>query len=180
MSKSGLLTYDDLFSFPNDGLRRELIDGELIVSPSPRVRHQEIVGVLFNALWNHVHDHGGGRVFVAPLDVLLSDMNVLEPDIFFVAESQLEIITEPNIKGVPALVIEVLSDPRIDRVRKRDVYARFGVPEYWIVDPDADRVETYRLRGEAYGKPEILEPGEALTYEALPDFTIDLASLFSR
>jgi Uma2 family endonuclease len=119
-------------------------------------------------------------VFIAPLDILLSDSNVLEPDVFFVADSQSEIIDEPNIEGVPTLVIEVLSEPRIDRVRKRDIYARFGVPEYWIVDPDADRVEVYRLRDGGYGKPEIFEPGEQLVYPLLEGFVLDLSQLFAR
>ena len=180
MAEQGTLTYADLAAFPDDGLRRELLDGEIFVSPSPRVRHQEIVLSLGTAFRTYVAEHGGGRVFIAPLDVILSDTNVVEPDVFFVADTQSEIITEMNIQGAPALVIEVLANPRIDRVRKRDVYARFGVPEYWIVDPDADRVEVYRHDGTGYGKPGILEPGETLRYEGLPGFEIDLTALLAH
>ena len=72
------------------------------------------------------------------------------------------------MQGVPALVIEIVSDNRMDRVRKRDIYARVGVDEYWIVDPEADRIEVYRLIGNLYAKPEIYEAGETLVYGPLP------------
>jgi len=179
MAEQALLTYADLERFPDDGLRRELIGGELIVSPSPRTRHQEVLARLHLALGGHVAQHGGGRVFFAPYDVLFSDHDVVEPDLLFIADDQDDIITEKNVQGVPALVVEVLSQARLDRVRKRDLYARVGVPGYWIVDADADRVEVYRLRGDSYGKPEILEPGETLTYKRLPGLAIDLAALFA-
>lgn len=180
MPEGAVFTYADLASFPDDGLRREIIDGELIVSPSPRLRHQDVLGRLFVAVFNHVAGHGGGKVYIAPADVVLSDINVVEPDLLFVPDEQLAILTEMNIQGAPALAVEVVSDPRMDRVRKRDLYARFGVKEYWVVDPDADRVEIHRLRGKSYAKPEILEPGEILTYERLPGLTIDLTQLFAR
>lgn len=180
MAERAALTYEDLASFPDDGLRRELLGGELVVTPAPRLRHQDVSGRLFVALSNHIAARGGGAVYMAPADVVLSDRDVVEPDILFVAESQLGILTDASIQGPPALVIEVLSDARVDRVRKRDLYARYGVVEYWVIDPDADRVEIHRLRGERYAKPVILEPGDALTYERLPGFTLDVAALLAR
>lgn len=176
----GGLTYADLAAFPDDGLRRELIHGELIVTPSPLVRHQRLVGFLYLRLAGHVERQGGGEVFLAPMDVLLSDDSVVEPDLFFVPDASAGIITRANIQGVPALVIEVLSNPRVDRVRKRDLYAEFGVPEYWIVDPDADRVEVYRLDAGRYGKPEILEAGDTLTTAAISSFSLPVGDLFAR
>jgi Uma2 family endonuclease len=178
--EEGTLTYADLAAFPDDGLRRELLDGELIVSPSPFVRHQEVLGRLYLAFGGHVAEHGGGKVYVAPLDVVLSDRNVVEPDLLFVGEEQLAILTEKNIQGAPALAVEVVSNSRIDRVRKRDVYARFGIPEYWVVDPDADRVEIYRLDGDRYAKPEIFEVGDELFFDGLPGLRVSLSSLFDR
>lgn len=177
---SQALTYDDLVMFPDDGLRRELLGGELIVSPSPSLRHQDVVLCLGMALRMHVEAHGGGRVFVAPVDVVLSQRDVVEPDVIFVADHQVDMLTEANIRGAPALLVEVLSTPRIDRVRKRDLYARFGVPAYWIADPDADRVEVYRLTGDRYAKPEILDMGDRLTYEVLPGFAVEVAKLLAR
>lgn len=174
------LTYEDLLTFPDDGLRRELLEGELLVSPSPTTRHQRVVFRLAVQLQTHLGTSGGGEVFVAPLDVLLSDRTVLEPDVFVVTDEQRAIVTEPNVKGAPALVIEVVSDPRIDRVRKRELYATHGVPEYWVVDPEADRVEVHQLRDGRYGKPVIVEVGEPLTTSALPGLVVDLARVFHR
>lgn len=175
-----MLTYGDLLALPDDGLRRELLNGELLVTPAPRTRHQELVRRLVVAFSNHIDEHGGGRVFVAPYDVVLSDADVVEPDLVFVADSRLSIITDANIQGVPSLLIEVLSDPRVDRVHKRDLYARFGVPEYWIVDPDSDRIEVHHLEGDRYPKPGILEPGEVLEYRGLPGLQLDLAKLLGH
>lgn len=175
-----LLTYADLAAFPDDGLRRELLDGELLVSPSPLTRHQAISWRLTAVLAQHLDASGGGHAFAAPLDVVFSDHTVLEPDLLFIADDRSEIITEKNIQGSPSLVIEILSKPRIDRVRKRDLYARFEVPEYWIVDPDADRIEVHRLEEGGYGKPEILELGETLTTPLLPGLEIDVSKLLRR
>lgn len=180
MPDSGTLTYDDLVQFPDDGKRRELLDGELIVSASPAVRHQIVAQRMFFALESHVREHGAATVFFAPLDIILSPETVVEPDVFVILDEQRSIITEPNIKGVPALVVEVLSNPRIDRVRKRQIYARFGVPQYWIADPDSDRIEIHRLADGEYGKPEILELGDTLTYPPLSGFQLSLSDLFAR
>jgi Uma2 family endonuclease len=176
---SGTLTYDDLLAFPHDGLRRELIDGALIVSPSPKTRHQRISVRLTVALANYLASHGGGEVFHAPYDVLFSKRDVVEPDLLLILDDQREIMTEKNVQGVPALLIEIVSDSRYDRIRKRNLYAGVGVPEYWIVDPDADRVEIFRLNESRYGRPEILEPGDELTFARLPDLRIPVAALLA-
>ena len=149
-------------------------------APAPDVRHQELVGRLYSALYNHVRTHGGGRAFVSPLDVRLSEHDVVEPDVIFVAVDRLDIIEERYLFGSPSLLIEVGSDPRTDRVRKRDLYARAGVPEYRVVDPDADRIEIHRLSGEAYGKPAIFEPGDVVTTELLPGLRVDVAAILAR
>lgn len=175
-----MYTYADLATFPDDGLRREIIDGELIVTAAPYVRHQRVLRELVGIFWTHLKAQGGGEMLFAPADVVFSEINIVEPDLLFVPDDRQEILTEKNLQGAPALVVEVVSDTRMDRVRKRDLYERFGVPEYWIVDPEADRVEIYRLAGDGYAKPEILEPGETLTYERLPGLAIDLTQLFAR
>lgn len=176
----GSLTYADLATFPDDGMRRELLDGELLVSAAPYLRNQEVLGRLHIAFGMHVGAHGGGKVYMAPADVVLSDINVLEPDLLFVADAQRDILTPKNVQGAPALVVEVVSESRVDRVRKRDIYARFGVPEYWVVDPDADRVEIYRLIGDRYARPEILDESDVLTFAGLPGLEIRLRALFAR
>src|SRR5262245_18805626 len=104
------LTYDDFLLFPDDGKRHEIIDGEHYATPSPNTRHQEIVGRLYFAIESHLRQHRGcGRVFVAPLDVVFTRWDVVEPDLLFVADDQSGILTEKNVQGPPALVIEVLS-----------------------------------------------------------------------
>ncbi len=174
------LTYQDYLLFPDDGRRRELIEGEVYVTPSPNTRHQDIVGFVYRRIGNHLESHGGGRVFVAPYDVVLSDADVVQPDVIFVSDADAGVITKANIQGVPTLLIEVVSDPRLDRRIKHSLYARYGVPEYWVVDPDADRVEVFSLTDQGYAKPEILEPKETLSTEALPGLIIDLADLLKR
>jgi Uma2 family endonuclease len=180
MPEGKVYTYADLATFPDDNLRREIIDGELFVTAAPFLRHQKILLELAYAFVARLKIHGGGEVYVAPADVVLSDVNVVEPDLLFVPDDRRDILTERNLQGAPTLVVEVVSDTRMDRVRKRDLYERFGVPEYWIVDPEADRVEVYRLTGDGYAKPEILEPDETLTYDGLPGLEIDLTQLFAR
>ncbi len=175
-----LLTYEEFLTFPDDGVRREIVDGKVLVTPAPNIRHQELVVRLCNAIYNHVRSQGGGRVFVSPLDVRLSEHDIVEPDVIFVGDDRLGIIEEKYILGSPSLLIEVVSDPRTDRVRKRELYARAGVPEYWIVDPDADRIEIYRLSGDHYGKPQILEPGETLETPLLPGLPVSLTELFAH
>lgn len=174
------LTYEDYAAFPDDGIRRELVDGEVYVTPSAITRHQNLVGRVFLALAKHVEQFGGGQVFVAPYDVLLSDNDVVQPDVVFVDDSRLDVITSKHIRGAPTLAVEILSDPRHDRVRKRALYERAGIPWYWILDGDADRVEVHRLSDGRYGAPTIVEPPATLTLDALPGFALDLAALFLR
>lgn len=178
MRKPGGYVYADLASFPDDHLRREIIDGELLVSPTPRLRHQVAVGRLFLRIGTYLEAHGGGSVFVAPVDVVFDDRNVCEPDVLFVADAQADQMTEMNVQGPPRLVIEVLSNPRIDRIRKRDTYGRFGVEEYWIVDAAEATVEIYRLGDTGFATPEVRRPPQTLTTPALPGLEIDLVALF--
>ena len=174
------MTYEDYLAFPDDSLRRELIAGEVFVTPSPNARHQRVVFRLAFSLEAHLRGHGGGEVFIPPFDVVLSEHDVVQPDVIFVAEADAGIVGEANIRGVPTLVAEVVSDPRTDRVRKRRLYEQVGVPEYWVIDPDSDRVEVYRLAGGRYAKPEILEPGETLTTGLVRGFSLDVAGLLGR
>ena len=135
------LTYDDYRKTPDDE-RWELLDGELVMAPSPNVPHQDIAGSLFVFLKLFVDQMGLGRVFIAPLDVVLSDTNVVQPDLLFVSTERQHIVTETNIQGTPDLVVEVLSPSTTSRDWriKLDLYAQHGVQEYWVVDPEAQRI----------------------------------------
>lgn len=150
-----------------------------MASPSPRIHHQVVGKRLILAISESLDGAAKDRG-LRDVNLVLGKHDIVEPDIVYVAEDQKEIIEEAYVRGVPSLVIEVLSDPRLDRVRKRDLYARYGVPEYWIADPDADRVEVYRLGADGYGKPDIIEPSDTLTFQRIPGLAIDVAAIFAR
>ncbi len=165
--------YADLAGFPDDHLRREIIDGELIVTAAPATRHQSAVLNIGAALLNYQRQHGG-KAFPAPTDVYLSDDSVVEPDVLFVAVEHIERVDDKYVKGAPDLVVEISSPStrRLELIRKRDLYARFGVPEYWYVDLEVDRVEVYRLRDGDYGVPTLFYPGQSIESSVLPGFAI--------
>ena len=141
------LTYDDVLHFPDDGKRHEIIDGVHYVTASPNLRHQEVVGHLHGEIYLYLKGHPEvGRVSIAPLDVVLSRHDVVEPDVLFVAREQAEVLTEKNLQGPPSLAVEVLSPStrKRDARLKRDLFERTGVREYWLVDPELDTVQVFR------------------------------------
>ena len=171
------LTYDDFVKMPDDNLRREIIDGELFVTAAPFTRHQRIVGQLYFRIRQYLEENRAGEIFVAPVDVLFSDFDVVEPDLVFVAASDSRIVTRKNLQGAPTVVIEVMSDPAMDRRRKKQMYEKFGVAEYWIVDPDASSIEVYVLHEGRFQDPVTYTPGQALTSERLPGFVFSISEL---
>jgi Uma2 family endonuclease len=154
------LTYADLERFPDDGLRREIIDGELFVTAAPILRHQRVVLRLAVAFDAYAQAHGGD-VFPAPTDVYLADDTVVEPDVVLVLAANLDRLEEKFVRSAPDLVVEVSSPStrRVDLVHKREAYERFGVPEYWFVDLDADRIDQFILADGSYGPPTVTERG---------------------
>jgi len=175
--KTGL-TYEDLQAFPEDNFRRELIDGELIVTAAPATRHQRVVLELGASLLAHTKQHGG-EAFIAPTDVFFSDTNVVEPDVLYVSPDNMARVEKKLIRSAPGVVVEVSSPStrRLELVRKRALYERFGVPEYWYVDLDADRVEVYRLETAHYSGPTILSRGEVLSSPLIPGWSIAVNEL---
>src|SRR6266508_2354226 len=103
------LTYEDFLLFPDDGKRHELIDGEHYVSPSPNLRHQTLSGRLYRVISTYLDDHPLGQIWYAPLDVVLSNFDVVEPDLIYVYRAREAVLTEANIKGAPDLAVEILS-----------------------------------------------------------------------
>ena len=179
------LTDEDFLSFPDDGRRHELIGGDHCVTPSPSVSHQRASRNLLTALHQHCRESGHAEVFEAPLDVLLSMHDVVEPDLFVVLSEQQEILSENNVRGAPAIVIEILSPGTRarDETLKRDLYARAGVREYWMVDPDARAIRV--CRWPAAGQPGPVTDlaaaaGDALTSPLLPGFALEVAGLFAE
>lgn len=179
---SAKLTYEDYAAFPDDGRRHEIIDGEHYVSPSPRTKHQDILGRLFAILRGHVLASGSGRAYCAPLDVVLSEIDVVQPDLFFISRERGSIVTEANIQGAPDLVIEILSEStrRIDEVVKRKRYEHFGVKEYWIIDPVLDTIKIYRREDAGFTRVAELsvETGGRIETPLLPGFAIEVADIF--
>jgi Uma2 family endonuclease len=143
-------TYAEFARLPEDGNRYEVIAGELYVTASPRSRHQAIVTDLGNELWNHVRRHALGRVLVGPIDVLFAEGDYLAPDLVFVRAERSGIISDRGIEAAPDLVVEVLSPSTAarDRTLKRARYLHYGVPEYWVVDPDAREILVFRAEGD--------------------------------
>ena len=162
-------TYADLANFPDDHLRREIIDGDLIVTPSPVIRHQMASANLHLRLATYARQ-AGGLALAAPMDVFLSPDNVVEPDLLFIRPDRLDRLGEKYVQVVPDLVVEISSPStrRLELVRKRELYERFQVPEYWYIDLDAERVEIYVLAEGFYAPPTLKYPGEELTSAHLP------------
>ncbi|MBM3934059.1 MAG: Uma2 family endonuclease [SAR202 cluster bacterium] len=139
-------TYEDYVLLP-EGDRRELIGGDFYVVPAPNNKHQEVVGNLYLALRQFLKKHRLGVVMLSPTDVMFSKMDVVQPDLLFIAEDRRTILTGSKVEGAPDLIIEVLSLGTVgrDRKLKLDLYARYGVKEYWMVDPEKETVQVLQL-----------------------------------
>lgn len=144
-------TYDDYYAL-TDEKRYELIEGDLYMVPSPYFYHQIVSGNIEFMLRDFVKKRNLGIVVYAPIDVVLSPEDVLQPDILFISKERRHIITEKNVSGAPDLVIEILSPStqERDKLVKRNLYAKYGVKEYWIVDPSAKNIEILSLSGQGY------------------------------
>ena len=152
MAARAVLTYADYAAIPEDGRRYELRDGELSVTPAPGTTHQAILRDLLGILNEHVKQGGLGVIFPAPIDCILADTTVLQPDLVFVDAAHRALVTERGIEGTPSLVVEILSPSTVgtDRTVKASLYARHGIPWYWIVDPGARTIEALALREGTY------------------------------
>jgi Uma2 family endonuclease len=177
------LTYDDFVQFPDDGKRHELIDGEHYVTPAPRPRHQVILGNLHLLIASWLETHPIGRVLLSPLDVVMSNTDIVEPDLLYLSnERAAATITELHVRGIPELLVEIASPStrkRDDGIKRR-LYEHVGVSEYWTVDPDVDRIRVYRRDGDSFGRPIELsrEHGDVLMTPLLPGLEMPLARIF--
>lgn len=146
------LTYDDYCCYPNDGRRHEIIDGVHYVNPAPSTYHQHVSKRLQYQLYTKIELAGHGVMYDAPVDVHLTDHDVVQPDLVVILNAKKNIVTPAKVKGVPDLLVEILSPSSIDhdRLRKRNLYERCGIPEYWILDPFDHKLEQLVLRGGSY------------------------------
>ena len=180
-SKTVPFTYREYALLPDDGRRHELIEGDFYVTPAPRPLHQTVSRRLQQLLMQQLEDTGIAQVFNAPVDVLLDDTTCLQPDLVVIRLSRDEVVKETAIVGVPDLVVEILSPshPGNDRFLKRGVYARFKVPEYWIVDPVNGFVTV--LRSSEPGRYDLearFDRTSTLTSEEFPELAVPLPRVF--
>ena len=176
------LTYDDFLLFPDDGKRHELIDGEHYVTPSPNRKHQAIAWNLITIIGPYLESHPVGRAFAAPFDVVFSNFDVVEPDLLFISNARLEVLTTKNVQGAPNLVVEIGSPStrQRDETIKRKLYERFGVEEYWVIDPEIETLAVYRHVDESYQRVLELavERNDTLATPLLPHLTLPLPQIF--
>jgi Uma2 family endonuclease len=174
------LTYEDYVLIPEDGKRHEILDGEHYVTPAPFIRHQLISSNLHSLLGPFIRRRRLGTLLAAPTDVILSPHDIAQPDLFFISNERAEIITEPNVQGAPDLVIEILSKRtrRRDESLKLERYGRYGVLEYWIVDPQRKDVKVYRLGEGRLRLVAELSVEDSLATPLLPGLEIPLAEIF--
>ena len=174
-------TYDDYLTLPDDGRRYEIIEGELFMSPAPTTKHQFVKRSIQHYLHTFVITHNLGEVLDAPTDVVFSDTNIVQPDILFIAKANLHKITEANIRGAPDLIVEILSPATADTDRgaKKLLYERYGVKEYWLVDPDPETVEIYTLQAGRYELAQRAEKTGTVHSVLLPSFSMEVAEIFA-
>lgn len=179
------LTFEDWLTLPDDGRRYELLNGELVEMPPPTANHALLVMTL--SLWLGRAQHAGyGAVLTAPVAVILDAAirreNAPEPDVFFVRSSQEHIIRANAVEGVPDLVIAILSPSTrrndLPGGMKWDLYERFAVPHYWLVDPEHRTVTQHVHTGGRYGPPELLGSSDTLAFPLAPEITLPVADLF--
>ena len=144
------LTYEDYLHFPEDGNRHEILDGEHYVTAAPYLRHQSVIVELTSWIAPFVRQRRLGRFYIAPVDVLLARHDIVQPDLLFISNASMKILTEKNVQGAPDLVVEVLSDStrKRDEGIKLERYELLGVQEYWVVDPKRNEARIYRRSGE--------------------------------
>jgi Uma2 family endonuclease len=176
------MTRHDYQLLPEGGPQWQLVDGELHMAPAPNRYHQEISGNLEFILRRYLEEHPIGKLYDAPFDVYLGDINVVQPDILFFSNDRLAHLTDAGAEGAPDLVVEVLSsrNAKLDRGPKKEIYARFGAEELWLVDPDTAQVEVYRLQEDAQTPKATLKKTQTLATPLFPGLEIPLEKVFKQ
>lgn len=180
-TQTKLWTYEDYLKLEDDK-RYEIIEGELIEMPTPSVTHQRLVKRLLKLLDVFVERRSLGEVFVSPVDVILSNTNVVQPDLAFVSKERSEIVQDRGLFGAPDLVVEVISPSTLkkDTEDKKRIYARFGVKELWFVFPGERAVEVFSLKGDEYEVCSFGYENAKIKSYLLKDFELNLEELFKE
>jgi Uma2 family endonuclease len=178
--KQGQWTYQDYAAIPEDGHRYEVVRGVLYMSPAPNMRHQRIAGRIFYYLVTYIDLRGFGNVYQAPTDVELSSGNIVQPDVFVVLNIHLDRATLSRLRGAPDLVVEVASSGTAcyDLNEKLNAYARAGVSEYWVVNPDAYTIEVLKLEDSAFCSLGLFSGSAMLSSFVVPDLPVRVEQFF--
>ena len=180
MTARTVLTYADYVALPDNGKCYQILDGEPFVTPAPSPRHQIIVGNLVWHLENYVRPRASGRVLSAPLDVILADSSIAQPDVVYLDNTRSSLLSRRGIEGAPTLLVEVLSPTSTvaDLRVKFALYARYGVPFYWIVDPEARTLEAYALDETGYRLVMAASGADPCGPPPLPDLALVVDALW--
>ncbi|MBI5416587.1 Uma2 family endonuclease [Candidatus Poribacteria bacterium] len=172
-------TYSDYLEIDDDK-RYQVLEGELIMVPAPNIEHQEISWKIEFKFSKFIMEHKLGKVFDAPCDVVLADDVVLQPDILFISKDRLNIIEKQAIKGAPDLIVEIVSDSSSfhDTIRKKSLYERFGVKEYWIVFPEEKAIEVLTLNNGVYKEFSAAEYHGKVISKIFTGFEMELKDIF--
>ncbi len=174
LQKERLWTFDEMLAeLPETNQPTELWDGELIMTPSPTPYHQDALARLEHAFRRFVEPRQLGRIYFAPLDVILTKRRVVQPDIVYIARAN-EAIIKDRIRGVPDLLVEIISPGswRRDRIEKKALYEQHGVKEYWIVDLEAQTIEIWALKSGSYELAGRFGPGDKARSRLLDGFQV--------
>ncbi len=152
------------------------------MAPSPSSFHQDIAGNLYFLLRQHVRKHRLGKVCIAPLDVYLSELTVLQPDVFFLSAKNLALLREDGVHGGPDLVVEIVSpaNGRLEMKRKRPLYAQHGVREEWLIEPELEQIHRYDFSADAAKPVCVIDSDETFETPLLPGLVISAADVFQR
>ncbi|HMP82103.1 MAG TPA: Uma2 family endonuclease [Verrucomicrobiota bacterium] len=171
-------TYEDYLAL-NDDTVFEIINGKALMSPAPELFHQRWAGKLYQAILHHIEAHKLGEIFFAPVDVVLDEKNIVQPDLVFVSTANSSLLERRGVMGAPDLVVEIIlpTSLRRDRYDKRELYARFGVKEFWLADVANRSIEILSLLKGAYQLFSCATNEGKIQSAVLPGFELDLASL---
>lgn len=181
-TRKKVYTYEDYLALPDDRQQYQILEGELIMTPAPFVSHQRISRRLFLQLDQFVERNKLGEVFYSPFDIVLNNTNVLQPDILFLSNEHKKLLTEKNLRGAPDLVIEIISPSTAyyDLFDKKEIYEKFGVKEYWLVDPKKEWIEIYSLENGGYQLHQRAQKTDTVQSKLLNGFIIELKELFRK
>jgi Uma2 family endonuclease len=176
-----LLTIEDYRELPETGPRYQLIEGDLYMAPAPNRYHQDISRNLEYILLEYLEENPIGKLYHAPFDVYLDQHNVFQPDIVFVSNARLSILTDVGAEGAPDFVIEILSPKtaKLDWMSKRHVYARSGVHQLWIIDPEQKRIEIYLLSKDAAVPAAVYSETDEFESAVFPGLRFNAVKIFA-